>query len=210
MNPEEIIRKASLMLKKALPSLTSQEAEARIKSYTGFPASDKDRDESHKRISWDEYFMSLAFLVAMRSPDSQTQHGCVIVDQNNKIISTGYNGWLQGASDAEMPNTRPKKYLHIIHSEVNAVLSSYQNLTGCKAYVTGPPCNECLKTMARAGIKEIIIGDRPHVFSDGYLELQSLICASHDISIREFTGTLASLDGRTISEESHERIQRTK
>lgn len=210
MSPEQILRKAAFMVRSADPSITIQEAESRIRNYTGFPSSPKDRDDSHKRLSWDDYFMSLAFLVAMRSPDAQTQHGCVIVDQNNKVISTGYNGWLQGASDEDMPNIRPKKYLHVIHSEVNAVLSAQQNLVGCRVYVTGPPCNECLKTMARVGIKEVIIGDRPHVFSEGYLELQSFICASQDIKIRKFTGTLASLDGRTISKESHESLQRTK
>lgn len=204
MDSPEIILNASLHMTSSDPSITLDDAKKRIKKYTGFPFTEEERDNSYTRLSWDEYFMSLAFLVAMRSPDAQTQHGCVVVDKKNKVVSTGYNGFLQGSIDEEMPNIRPKKYLHIIHSEVNAVLSAQQDLEGCRVYVTGPPCNECLKIMAKSGIKEIIIGDRPHVFSDGYLELQSFICASQSITIKKFIGNLASLDGRQISKECHE------
>lgn len=195
----EILARASSFMKKMNPSIDEEKAKELIKKYTGFPSDPEDIDLSHTRLSWDEYFMSLAFLIAMRSPDAQTQHGCVIVDKKNKVVATGYNGFLQGAIDEEMPNLRPKKYLHIIHAEVNAVLSSHQDLDGCKAYVTGPPCNECLKIMARAGIKQLIVGDRPHVFSEGYYELQSLICAMRNIEIKKFSGKLATLDGRKIS-----------
>lgn len=203
MDSPETILNAALHMTKADPSISLDEAKSRIKKCTGFPATEEDRDDSYTRLTWDEYFMSLAFLVSMRSPDAQTQHGCVVVDKKNKVVSTGYNGFLQGAIDEEMPNLRPKKYLHIIHAEVNAVLSAQQDLDGCRVYVTGPPCNECLKVMAKAGIKEIIIGDRPHVFSDGYLEIQSFICASHGITIKRFTGKLASINGRNISKENH-------
>lgn len=200
---------AAHLMVKADPSLTVEEAANRIRKYTGFPASEEagTRDNEHTRLGWDEYFMSVAFLIAMRSPDAQTQHGSVIVNNQNQLVSTGYNGFLQGAIDHDMPNIRPKKYLHILHSEFNAVTSANQNLKGCKAYVTGPPCNECLKLMAKSGIKLIIVGDRPHVFSEGYLEQQSLICAMHQISIRNFVGKIAHLDGREIKNENHTKSQ---
>lgn len=206
-NIDNVIYNAAIKLS-AIMSIPIEEAENRIKEKTGFPAEESQKDNTYERLSWDSYFMSLAFLVSMRSPDSQTQHGCVIVDQNNGIVSTGYNGWLQGAFDESMPNTRPKKYQHIIHSEINAVLAAEQrNLNGYKAYITGLPCNECLKVLARKGIKEIIIGDRPHVFAEGYFELHCLICAMHNIQVRKFTGKLAFLDGRKISENSHGKMQ---
>lgn len=201
---QETMLNAALRMTVVDPSISLEEAKARIQNKTGFPASKENRDEDYNRISWDSYFMSLAFLVAMRSPDSQTQHGCVIVDQDNGIVSTGYNGFLHGAIDGSMPNMRPHKYQHIIHSEVNAILAAEQkSLQNCKVYVTGLPCNECLKLLARKGIREIVVGDRPHVFADGYLELHSLICAMHQISIKQFIGKIAYLNGREIRKEDH-------
>ena len=44
-------------------------------------------------ISWDEYFMGIAHLSAMRSKDPNTKVGACIVDKNNKILSVGYNGF---------------------------------------------------------------------------------------------------------------------
>lgn len=40
-------------------------------------------------ISWDDYFLGVAFLSAMRSKDPSTQVGAVLVDQENKIVGIG-------------------------------------------------------------------------------------------------------------------------
>lgn len=168
-----------------------------IKKHTGFGV-ESAIDTNYKRLSWDSYFMSLAFLVALRSPDSQTQHGAVIVGQDNAIISTGYNGFLPGVEDVCMPNTRPLKYQHVIHAEVNAILSAARDLRGCKIYITGMPCNECLKVIAKTGIKHVIVGDRTHVLAAGYFEMQTLICTMHEITIEKFVGNLAHLEGRKL------------
>ncbi len=50
-------------------------------------------------ISWDEYFMGVSLLAAKRSKDPNTQVGACIVDSNNIILSTGYNGFPYGCSD---------------------------------------------------------------------------------------------------------------
>ena len=42
-------------------------------------------------ISWDEYFMGIALLSAMRSKDNNSQVGACIVSPENKILSLGYN-----------------------------------------------------------------------------------------------------------------------
>jgi len=198
-----LLRKASKFLLDRNICKSYAEAEKKISQHTGY-AVDENIDINYTRLSWDEYFMSLAFLVCRRSPDAQTQHGAVIVDEKNKIVATGYNGFLPGAEDSCMPNMRPFKYQHIIHAEVNAILSAAQDLSRCKIYITGLPCNECLKIIAKANIKKVIVGDRLHKFADGYFELQSLICVSHDITIENYVGSLAQLEGRYISEKSHE------
>ena len=57
-------------------------------------------------ISWDEYFMGVASLAALRSKDPNTQVGACIVSDDNKILSMGYNGLPVGCSDDEFPWNR--------------------------------------------------------------------------------------------------------
>lgn len=57
-------------------------------------------------ISWDDYFMSVAFLSAMRSKDPSTQVGACIVNSNRRIVGIGYNGFPRGCSDEELPWAR--------------------------------------------------------------------------------------------------------
>ncbi|MFI5212012.1 MAG: deoxycytidylate deaminase, partial [Ignavibacteria bacterium] len=57
-------------------------------------------------ISWDEYFMGIALLSAKRSKDPSTQVGACIVNQYNKIVGIGYNGFPIGCSDDELPWVR--------------------------------------------------------------------------------------------------------
>ena len=114
-------------------------------------------------ISWDEYFMGVAILSAARSKDPNTQVGCCIVSQDNKILSMGYNGLPIGCSDDMFPwnrdgeNDLETKYFYAVHSELNAILN-YRggSLEGAKLYVSLFPCNECAKAIIQSGIKEVI------------------------------------------------------
>ena len=114
-------------------------------------------------ISWDEYFMGVAMLSGMRSKDPNTQVGCCIVSQDNKILSMGYNGLPKGCSDDVFPWDREgedpldTKYVYTVHSELNAILN-YRggSLEGAKLYVSLFPCNECAKAIIQSGIKEVI------------------------------------------------------
>ena len=103
--------------------------------------------------------MSLAFLASTRSPDSQTKHGCVIVDNNHRILSLGYNGFLACINDEDMANTRPLKYGLVAHAERNALSNCMLPPTGAIAYITGQSCIECIKAMYQAGIKEFVMAD---------------------------------------------------
>jgi len=116
-------------------------------------------------ISWDEYFMGIAYLSAMRSKDPGTQVGACIVSMENKILSMGYNGLPNGCSDDEFPWDREgdlynSKYAYVTHSELNAILN-YRggSLEGTKIYVTLFPCNECAKAIIQSGIKELVYAD---------------------------------------------------
>lgn len=111
-------------------------------------------------INWDEYFMGVALLAARRSKDPNTQVGACIVNQENIILSTGYNGFPIGCSDDEFPWDRDgedTKYPYVVHAELNAILNAHgRSLRGAKIYVALFPCNECAKAIIQSGIKEVI------------------------------------------------------
>ncbi len=112
-------------------------------------------------ISWDEYFMGVALLSAMRSKDDSSQVGACIVNQRNHIVGIGYNGFPIGCSDEDLPweregNFLETKYAYVVHAEPNAILNSSVDLHGSRMYVTLYPCNECAKLIIQSGIKEVI------------------------------------------------------
>ena len=113
-------------------------------------------------LSWDEYFMGLAHLSALRSKDPNTQVGACIVDDQNRILSTGYNGFPQGCSDDDFPWNRDEsrgetKYQFVVHAELNAILNSRgKNLAGSKLYVSLFPCHECAKAIIQSGVTEVV------------------------------------------------------
>jgi hypothetical protein len=61
---------------------------------------------AHGVLSWDDYFMSVAFLSAMRSKDPSTQVGACIVNSDMRIVGIGYNGFPRGCSDDLLPWAR--------------------------------------------------------------------------------------------------------
>ena len=129
-------------------------------------------------LTWDEYFMGVAFLSGMRSKDPNTQVGACIVSDDNKILSMGYNGFPKGCSDDDFPWNRDaedplcSKYFYSTHSELNAILN-YRggSLEGAKLYVSLFPCNECAKAIIQAGIRTVIYD------SDKYADTPSVIAS---------------------------------
>jgi dCMP deaminase len=86
--------------------------------------------------------------------------GACIVDNDNIILSTGYNGFPYGCSDDTYPWAREgkeTKYNYVVHAELNAILNARgRNLRGAKLYVDLFPCNECAKAIIQSGISEIV------------------------------------------------------
>lgn len=114
------------------------------------------------QISWDEYFMGIALLSAKRSKDPSTQVGACIVDDENKVVSIGYNGMPRNIDDKDLTWNKGEdldsKYLYVCHAEFNAILNTRNGsvLKGCTVYVTDFPCNECAKAIIQTGIKRIV------------------------------------------------------
>ncbi len=114
-------------------------------------------------LNWDEYFMLQAVAAGLRSKDPSTKVGCVIVDEDNRQISMGYNGFVAGIDESRLPwgndtdvPLEHQKYGYVIHAESNALLHATKDLKHSKIYVCLFPCNECAKLIAGKKIKEVI------------------------------------------------------
>lgn len=108
---------------------------------------------------WDIRFLLLAQHVASWSKDESTQAGAVIVDNQRRVMSLGYNGFPRGVIDGkDRYSNREVKYRFIVHAEANAILQSKVTVEGCSLYVWPmPPCSGCAKSIIQSGIKTVIV-----------------------------------------------------
>ena len=150
-------------------------------------------------IGWGQYFMGIALLSAERSKDPSTQVGACIVDENNRILSVGYNGMPCGCDDDEMPwgkvgNALDNKYFFVCHAELNAILN-YRggSLRGAKCYSTLFPCNECAKAIIQSGIREIIY------LSDKYADTEATIASKRMFRMAGVKFRAFEPQGKTIT-----------
>ncbi|KAI5079459.1 hypothetical protein GOP47_0004938 [Adiantum capillus-veneris] len=144
-----------------------------------------DKSKRQGYLSWDDYFMAIAFLSAHRSKDPNRQVGACLVSQDRVILGIGYNGFPRGCSDDELPwakmavNGDPlqTKYPYVCHAEVNAILNkNHASACGQRLYVTMFPCNECAKIIIQAGVAEVVYFTGKSSSSDcSYIASQKLL-----------------------------------
>ena len=121
------------------------------------------------RLSWDEYFMKLAWLVAERSTCERHHVGAVIV-RDKRILTTGYNGAASGTKDClelgclrnqlNIPSGTRHEICRAIHAEQNAIIQAGThgiNIQGGTLYCTHSPCILCAKMIANAKIKRVVM-----------------------------------------------------
>ncbi len=111
------------------------------------------------QISWHQYFMTMAYLVATKSKDPSTKVGAVIVGPDYEIRSTGYNGLPRGLADTHRRYDKPLKHKLINHAEENAILHCARigiSTAGCSLYVPWIPCSLCAKAIVQANIVKVI------------------------------------------------------
>ena len=115
------------------------------------------------RPTWNQYFIKIAEVVSERSLDSDTKVGCVIVDKDNRIISTGYNGFPSGINDdVDSRHERPAKYLFTEHAERNSIYSAVNHgisTKGCTMVLEWYPCADCARAIIQSGIKKVVCGE---------------------------------------------------
>ena len=154
-------------------------------------------------LSWDDYFMSVAFLTAQRSKDPNTQVGACIVDDQRRIVGLGYNGMPRGLSDDDMPwerqnsNNLFNKYLYVTHAEVNAILNSNgsygSHVNGGTIYVALFPCENCAKMIIQSGIKKVVYLKDVYHDTDGCRASRVMLrCAK--IELQQYHPTMSQMD----------------
>lgn len=115
------------------------------------------------RPSWDDYFMTIARIVATRATCDRLHAGAVLV-KNKRIVSTGYNG-----SPPNLPHCDDGGHLledghcvRTIHAEHNAILQAAvigsSSTQGTTLYTMYSPCIHCAKYVVAAGIKRVVVG----------------------------------------------------
>jgi dCMP deaminase len=128
-------------------------------------------------MTWDDYFITMADLVASKSKDRSSKIGCVIVGPNHEVRSTGYNGMCRGVNDdVDERHERPEKLFWFEHAERNALYNAARNgirTEGCTAYIAGkhPPCADCTRGLIQSGISRVII--RSTVLDDNTMWVDS-------------------------------------
>ena len=143
---------------------------------------EKINKQRKEYLNWDQYFMGVAKLSALRSKDPSTQVGACIVGDDNRILSIGYNGTPNGYSDDIFPWDREgeplnTKYLYVCHAEMNAIINyrgSRKELENAKVYVDLFPCNECAKIIIQSGIKEVIYLSDKYANQDNFIASKRL------------------------------------
>lgn len=113
--------------------------------------------------SWDDYFMTMVYLVAARSKDERTHIGAVVVGPDREIRSTGYNSFVRGIRD-NVPERQeaPEKFYWFEHAERNAIYNATLigvPLKGCRMYTNGIPCADCARGVIQSGISEIVVDE---------------------------------------------------
>lgn len=121
------------------------------------------RTEKH-RLDYDRWFMEIAEIVAMRSTCARRAVGCVIVDGDNRILSTGYNGVPSGVRHctespclgATLPSGQGLDVCQALHAEQNAIARLENVRFAHTLYCTTSPCMMCTKLISATPIQRVV------------------------------------------------------
>jgi dCMP deaminase len=148
------------------------------------------------RPTYDEYFMSMAFLAATRSTCLRRKVGAILV-KNKHVLATGYNGPPKGMKHCDATGYL-RKHLHIpsgerheicrgLHAEQNAIIQASVfgvSIDDSILYVTDTPCVVCAKMLINAGVKMVVYaGDYPD-------DLARQMIKESPIKIKKFHGKI--------------------
>ena len=121
-----------------------------------------------KRLSFDDYCLKIASVVAERSTCRRHHIGAVAV-RDKHILTTGYSGAAAGLKDClelgclrdeqGIPSGERQEICRAIHAEQNVIIQAALHgvsLEGCTIYCTHTPCVLCAKMLTNARIKRFV------------------------------------------------------
>jgi dCMP deaminase len=119
------------------------------------------------RLSWPEYFMSIAGLVSERSTCLRRKVGAVAV-KDRRMLATGYNGAPAGLAHCDVagcmrarldiPSGQRHEICRGLHAEQNVIIQAAVHgvsLSGAELYCTARPCVICAKTLINCNIAAV-------------------------------------------------------
>lgn len=141
-------------------------------------------DNAYIRPTKDESFMEIAEAVSMRSTCLRRRYGAVIVSQDGRIVSTGYNGAPRcranctdlGVCLRQRLKIRPGTHYELcraVHAEANAIINGNPlDIVGGTLYLAGTdaasgkptvqnrPCAMCERLILNAQISRVVLRDQ--------------------------------------------------
>lgn len=140
------------------------------------------------RIDHDTYFLLIAQCAALRSSCKSRQIGAVLVDKNNYILSTGYNGPAKGQNEcdschrSEQGSGNSLNTCFAVHAEINGLLQCPDVQKLHTIYVTASPCWECTKALLNTKCERVVFLNKyPHTLSQTIWESSGRIWTQIEI-----------------------------
>jgi dCMP deaminase len=152
---------------------------------------------------WDRYFITMAYLVSMKSKDPSTKVGAIIAGPDKEIRATGYNGFPRGVLDLpERYENKEYKYLAINHAEENAILHCARigvSAFGCIIYTPWFPCSYCTKAIIQSGISKVVYhkefpGNKNNEKWSKSIDIAKSMLKEASIEIRCFSGMILEIN----------------
>lgn len=116
----------------------------------------------HNRITADCAYMHMTLILGNRSTCLDKQVGCIIVDEKNIIIASGYNGAPRGVTHCtDLGYCIKEKYNNpdwcpSAHAEQNALLQCKEPDKIHTIYSTLSPCVSCIRVINNTSCKRIV------------------------------------------------------
>lgn len=115
-------------------------------------------------------YMEFAEVAAKRSHDAETKVGAILVkNDTGAVIATGFNGFVRGAADGLLPDTRPEKYKFMMHAEQNIISHCCRHgisTANTTLYCTLTPCQQCARMLWQCGISTVFAKSQYKDFSE--------------------------------------------
>lgn len=160
------------------------------------------KGKSDSRPKWNDYFMTLAYVAATRSTCNRKHVGCVLVDMNHHVISTGYNGSPPGKEHCDDDNHEFSHghCIRTVHAEANAIIQAAKSggsVWGSVCFSTIIPCYDCAKMLITVGVVEVVFHgfyqsryDKSDKVTEYLLEGNVMVKKLEDFDIRNVIETI--------------------